>query len=189
MNIATRWTRTIAGLALGAIALSVAAWSYAQSIAPFQQREREARSAALDLRARIGNARVAIEDFRKFESDSQEIRRQISQLGQDLPEGAAATWMPEMLKTHFAAFGLDASIVRLNTVRDEPDLPGFNRAYWSVGVPLAEAAGNEARSLLAVAEFEKQHPFVRVLDFAIRPDPERPAARIALLNVAALIRK
>ena len=189
MRMTANRTRMLGGLLLGSVAVGVAWSSYAQSLAPVLQREREARGATANLSGRIARARSAIQEVHTLEGEAQEVRRQIDRLGQALPEGPANTWMPELLKQHFAAFGLRVCIVRMNTIREEPDLPGFCRGYWSVGLPLAEAGRSAAGSLLAVAEFEQQHPFVKVLDFAIRPDPENPQGRIALLNVAALIRR
>lgn len=180
---------TKGSLLVGSIALGVAWWSYSQSIDPFLEREKEARDAIASLKERVGRARTAIQDVRALESDAQTVRRQIEELGRSLPEGAATTWMPELLKQHFSAFGLNTSIVRMNVIRAEPDLPGFCRGYWSVGLPLGEASRSEAGSLLAVAELEQQYPFAKVLDFAVRPDPENPQGRIVLLNVAALVRK
>ena len=189
MSLPARRARIIGGLLLSAAAAGVAWFSYVQSIAPLRQREREARIAITSLHERLEKARAAIQEVRTLESDAQTVRKQMDLLAKDLPAGSAMIWMPELLKQHFAAFGLHASTVRMNTVREEPDLPGFCRGYWSVGLPLTETSGSAMGSLLAVAEFEQQHPLVKVLDFAIRPDPENPDGRIALLNVAALIRK
>jgi hypothetical protein len=93
------------------------------------------------------------------------------------------------LKEHFARFGLSVSVILMTTVREELDLPGYGCGYWSVGVPVAGGNHKAAGALLAVADFEQQHPFVKVMDFAIQPDPTDPAQRIAVLNLSALYRK
>lgn len=176
-------------LLLGCLAMGVAWGGYTQSIAPLQLREMKDRGAIADLHARLETARAAIRDVRKLESDAQVVRAQIARLAQEIPAGPAMVWLPELVKTHFAAFGLHGGIVRMTTVLEEPDLPGFRRGYWSIGIPLPEARSSAAGSLLAVSEFEQQHPYVKVLDVAIRPDPENPQGRVALLNLSALIRQ
>jgi len=189
MRVTAAETTMLRGLLLGAAAVGVLWLGYAHSIEPLLRRDREDRSASAQLREQIARARAEIEAVRALENEAQAVRRQIDQLRRAMPEGSALVWMPEQLKRHFARFGLAGSTVRTNTMREEPDLPGFCRGYWSVGLPLGGSGCSAAGSFLAVAEFEQQHPFVRVLDFAIRPDPENPGGRIALLNVAALIPK
>ncbi|MCE9609489.1 MAG: hypothetical protein K8R23_04620 [Chthoniobacter sp.] len=179
----------IGGLLIGCGAAGLAWFGYQRSLAPLQQSAREAGVATASLQERLEKARVAIQEVRTLESDAQSVRRQMDQLAMDLPDGPAAVWMPKLIKDHFAAFGLSVAIVRMNTVRAEPELPNFRRGYWAVGLPIVENTRSAAGTLLAVAEFEQQHPLVKVLDFAIRPDPENPQRRMALLNVAALIRK
>lgn len=189
MSLPADRARIVGGLLLGCLAVGVAWGGYTQSIASFRQRETEDRGVIADLRGRVASAHTAIDDVRKMENDAQVVRAQIARLAQEIPAGPAMVWLPELVKTHFAGFGLRGAIVRMTTVREEPDLPGLRRGYWSIGLPLPEIRGSTAGSLLAVAEFEQQHPYVKVLDFAIRPDPEHPLGRVALLNVAALIRK
>ncbi len=189
MSMPTSRVRMIGGLLLGSIAVGVAWSSYDQAGAPFRLHEREDRDAIFGLRARVEKARTTIQEVRKLESDAQVVRSQIARLEQEIPAGPAMVWLPELVKTHFASFGLSGAIVRMNIVRGEPDLPAFRRGYWSIALPLPEGSRSAAGSLLAVAEFEQQHPFVKVLDVAIRPDPENPQGKVALLNVAALIRK
>jgi hypothetical protein len=94
-----------------------------------------------------------------------------------------------MVKEHFARFDISVPLVRLNTIQEEPELPGFEHDYWSVALPITAEGRNIAAMLVAVAEFDQQNPFVKVLDFAIRPDPENPGGRVGLLNLTALIRK
>lgn len=175
---------------LPAVAIAgVTWWACGRLIAPSLEREKDVQGAIADLREKLAGARNTIHEARILETEAAAVRWQIDRLEQEIPAGSAMIWLPEMVKKHFAGFGLNVGIVRMNTVRDEPDLPGYQRGYWSVGVPIEEANHHAAGALLAVAEFEQQHPFVRVLEFAIRRDPENPAGRIAVLNVAALIRK
>jgi hypothetical protein len=189
MKITVIPSRLLVALPLVLAAAGLAWWTSVLSVAPWVERERRARAESAALKTRLEEAHAAIQKVRDLESDAQAVRRQIDQLAQEIPPGSATVWLPELVKEHFPKFGMNDVIVRMNTIRDVPELPGFHRGYWSVGVPLAETPRSAEGALLAVAEIEQQHPLVKVLDFAIRPDPEHPQGRVALLNVSALIRK
>lgn len=173
---------------LAALLLGVG-WSYERSLASFQQRETDARAEVARLAERIATTRSTIQEARSLENEAQEARKQIARLGDDLPAGPAAKWMPALLAQHLTARGMKTCVIQMGTIREEPDLPGFLRSSWSVGLPLAEGSGNTAGPLFAMAGFKQHHPFVRVLDFAIRTDPENPRQRIAHFNLAVLMRK
>lgn len=161
---------------------------YSTQISPLRERERTTRHRIAELSGEVQGARRAMEEMRAQEGQATEARAEVDRWNQDYPAGSATAWVPELVESHFARFGIDVAIVRLNTTLEEPELPGYDRAYWSVGMPIAEA--NKARaSLLAAAEFEQQYRFVRLLDFAIQPDPHDVSRRIAVLNLSALIRK
>lgn len=181
-------TRTIIVWLLASLLLGVG-WSYERSLGSFRRRETNARAEVARLAARVATTRSTIQRARALENEAQEVRRQIARLGQDLPEGPVAKWMPALLTQHLTASGMKTCVIQMGTVRDEPDLPGFLRGTWSVGLPLVEGSNTTAGSLLAMAKFKQRHPFVRVLDFAIRPDPENPRQRIALFNLAVLMRR
>lgn len=185
----TRRFKVLRGLVPVTLVAGMIWWAYARSVESFAVSERNDQAACALLKEQIEGARTAIEEVRKLESDAQAVRRQIDQLAQDIPAGLAATWLPELVKEHFPRFGLPDPIVRMNTFREVPDLSGFRRGYWSVGVPIAEKRPSGAGALLAVAEFEQQHPLVRVLDLVICADPENPERRLAMFNVSALVRK
>ncbi|MEQ1862920.1 MAG: hypothetical protein ABMA13_23610 [Chthoniobacteraceae bacterium] len=169
------------------LALAAGCVGYQWSIAPVRQRESEGSRSVSALRQQIDGARKAIGEVHTLEARFSRERHELDTLHGDLPSGPALVWFPERVKEHFARVGSGVVIVRLNTTMDVPDLPDFRRGYWSVGWPIDEAAGNVSGLMLAVAEFEQQNAFVRVLDFAIRPDPENPGGRMAALNVTALI--
>ena len=164
-------------------------WACGQLIAPFLEREKADRSVIARLQEHTERARIAIREVQALESGSAAVRAKIAQLDNEIPAESAKVGVPALVKQHFAGFGLSEAIVRMNAVREEAALPGYSRGYWSVALPIPEADRSAAASLLAAAEFEQRHPFVKVVDFAIRPDPENPSRRIALLNVAALIRQ
>lgn len=96
---------------------------------------------------------------------------------------------PDKTKRHFTRLGYPSAVVRLNVIKDEPDLPGCQRIYWSVGLPLPETGRGAPGLLDAVVEFEEQNQMIKVLDFVLQPHPEDPRQRMAGFNVVALIRK
>lgn len=176
-------------LTAGGMALA-AGWAfYAQALAPLRQREAETLRSIAALEERIAAARGTLAEVRALEAQVSGARNELRSLQSNLPAGSAMVWLPELITGHFGRFGVAVAIVRLNTTVAEPELSGYNRGYWSVALPLGEAGRNVPGLLLAVAELEQQQPFVQVLDFAIRPDPEDPDRRIAGLNVAVLFRE
>lgn len=189
MNDATNQSKLVRAV-LGASGVAAMAWwACGQLVAPSIEREKADRSAITSLQERIERARIAIREVQALESGSAAVHATVAQLEKEMPAQAAKVGLPELVKQQFGEFGLSVAIVRMNAVREEPVLPGYSRGFWSVAVPIQEGDHSAAGSLLAAAEFEQRHPFVKVVDFAIRPDPENPSRRIALLNVAALIRQ
>ncbi len=168
---------------------TVVGWAwYAEGVRPLREDEVTTRIRIAELGGKIESAGKAIEKMRAHDGQAAEARAELDRWNQECPAGSAMTWFPELVKSHFTRFGMVVAIVRLNTTLDEPDLPGYSRAYWSVGLPISEANKGLA-SLLAAAELEQHHRFVRLLDFAIQPDPHDLSRRIAVLNLSALIRK
>ena len=179
----------LGGLAACALAL-VAGWGYyAHSIAPLRLREAEISREVGELRVRVADARKTIAGIQAQENDADRVRSELDRLRDELPAGSAMVWLPALLKGHFARAGIAVPVVRLNTTQDEPELPGYGRGYWSAALPIDGAGRNIRTMLAAVADLEEQQPFLRVLDFAIRPDPENPKGRVGLLNLGTLIRK
>ena len=164
-------------------------WACGPLVHPYLARAKDDRNTIASLREQIAGAHAASQEIRTLAIDATAFRAQIDRLEEEIPGPSVRVSLPEQVKQHFARFGLRVSVVRMNSVREDYDLPGYDRGYWSVSLPIAEARDKAAASLLAVAEFEQQHPFVRILDFAIQPDPEDPAGRVGSLSLATLIRK
>lgn len=182
-SVRLRW------LTAGGVAV-VAGWTfYAQSIAPLRQREKEARHSIAALKVQLADARGSVAAVRELETQVSRERGEMNSLLKDLPAGSAMVWMPELVKAHFGSFGIAVEVVRLNTAVEEPGLPGYQRVYWSVALPVGEAARNVTGMLLAVAELEQQNSFLKVLDFSVQPNPENPRLRIGAVNIAALVRR
>ncbi len=174
---------------IGVLALA-AGWEFhAEFIVPLRQREGEALSELVALRAKVAGVHETISEMNAEEAAANRVRSELNRAQDGQPAGSAMVWMPGLLKDHFARSGISVPLIRLNTTRDEPELPGYEHDYWSVAMPIDGEGRNIAAMLVAVADLGQQNSFVRVLDFAIRPDPENPAGRVGLMNLGALVRK
>ena len=171
------------------LAAGVAWWACSPLITPYRELEKADRETIAGLRGQLNDAHSLIDNARTLESKTEALRSQMDRLDREIPGPSEQGLLPEQVKKHFARFGLSVSLVRMNRVEEEFDLSGYDRGYWSVSLPIANAQAKVAESLLAAAEFEQQHPFVKMRDFVIQPDPDNPQGRIALLNLEALIRK
>lgn len=182
-------TKRLGGLAACALVLVTGREYYAHSIAPLRLQEADASREAGEFRERTENARKTIAEIRAQEADADRVRRELARLREELPAGAAEVALPTLVKEHFARNGIAVPVVRLNTTQDLPELPGYEHGYWSAAIPI-DRAGRNIRTLLAtVADLEQQNPFLGVLDFAIRPDPENPDGKVGLMNLRAIIPK
>ncbi len=174
---------------LGVVTLA-AGWAFhAQWIAPLQEKKSAHRLAAAGLKERIAEAQRVIGEVRALEVQKDAERHEIQALFASHPSDAAVIWFPERMKQHFERAGLAGAVTRLNTTRDEAGLPGFERSYWAVEVPVGGADGKALDACLSVAEIEPLDPFIRVLDVALRPESGDPTRRHVVMNVALLARK
>lgn len=167
----------------------VAWWACGLSIASYRDREKQDREAIASLHGQIDRAATPIGEIRKLETAAEAFRAQIDRIEQELPGPSVSDSMPDELKKHFARFGLNVSSSQFTMGEEVAALPGYSHGSWSVVVPLLENDPRAAEALLAVAEFEEQHPFVKVVNLVIRPDVEDPRRRVAALNLTALFRK
>lgn len=180
-----RWS----GLVPAFLVAGLAWWVCGLFIEPHLTREKEDQEAITNLHGQIETAAAAIREIRTLEIKSEALRSEIEQLENDLPGQRALLLFPEQMEKTFTRFGVSISAARLNKVGEEASLPGYSRGSWSVTLPLAESAHQIDSALLAVAELERNHPFVKVVDFAIQPDPEVPARHVAAVSLLTLFRK
>lgn len=170
-------------MAVGSLALGAGGVFYEQTNKHFMAKERA------ELHGRIVDAQRLIADVEGFEPKLPVASHATTRLNTNLPSGSAQIWLPELIRNHFTAAGLDVAIVRLNSLHDIPEEQEYQRGYWSVGLPIHDSADNIPKLLSAVALFEKQNSFIHVLDLSISADPESPGKRIAGINVTTLVAK
>jgi hypothetical protein len=177
------------GLGICGLALA-ACWEVRiQWTLPLREQEAREQPALAELRGRLDDAKKTIDEIKAQEQAARAVRIDLARLRDEVPGGSAAVWLPELVKGHFARFGIAVPLVRLNATRDEADISGCERDYFSVALPIDEAGRNIPKLLGAVADLHQQKAFVRVLDFAIRPDPVNPGQRMGSVNLSVLVRK
>jgi hypothetical protein len=162
---------------------------YTDSIAPLCQRETESMKAARKLRERIADAEKKIAEIRVQKMDVARIRSEIDQAQADVPPGSVIESFPAWVKEHFAHFGIVVLLVHQDAARNEPNASDYERGSWTVNLPIDEAGLNVPKLLSAVADIDQRSAFVRVLEFEIRSNPEKPGGRVGFLNLATVLRK
>ena len=162
---------------------------YLQETVPLRQQAAEILREVEELSGRVEAAHKTITEVHAEKKDTEASRSAGERLHDGCPAGQAMIWVPTLIKDHFARAGTAVLITRLNMIQDEPNLPGQERGFWSTALQIDEAGRNIAPIIHGIADLEQQNPCVRVLDFAIRTDPEHPGKRVALLNLTALIPK
>lgn len=179
------WTRTL--VLAGAVVL-VAGWLFYgdSSIGALRERERDLRSQIADLRVGMQAKIETIKDVRALEQKANDSRAELDRLESGFPADSPLVWIPARMERHFRRLGFQEPVVRLNSTRDEPELPGYQRIFFSVGLPLREGSEDLSSVLRAVAKLEQAEPVVRVIDLAIQADPLSPPARAAAITVVAL---
>ena len=135
----------------------------------------------------LRKTRASIPQLRETGAESEQAFGELRALYAEHPESAPTVWFPERIKECLDPFGRAESVVRLNTVTDEDRLPGYRRAYWSIGIPVASGPFATTKLLTMIAAIEEQNRYVRLVDFALRADVEDPNQQTALLNVAAIL--
>jgi hypothetical protein len=165
----------------------VLGWAFhGRVIAPLKQREAVALRDGSELKARLDGAQNLIAGIQAEEQHAEGERSEMKRLESELPAGSAMFWLPPLVKRHLERSGFADALVSLSAIRDEPRIPGCERSFWSVRLPIDAAGRNVPTLLLAVADLDQQNPFVRVLDFSTRPDPDDRMRRLAVIEVGTL---
>lgn len=185
MRFWEHWTRARV-VAACAVASTVAWIVHSRAVAPLRGSETEAARNVAELKGHIENALSTIAEIRKEEEDAGKSRNEFEQMQGDLPTGSPLVWLPPLVSETFTSSGLPSPLVHLKSNREDPEIPSCERRSWLVRLPIDNVSRNIAPLLLAVADLDHLNPFVRVLDFAIRPDSGSPSKRSAVLHVAIL---
>ncbi len=185
---ATKWKRFGAVLACG-LTLAAGRAVYVRSIAPLLLQETEILGEVGDLKGRIAGARQTLAETLAQEEDIEQARGELMRMKDDRPAGAAEVWVPGLVQPYLRRFGFEKLVTRKNTALKEPHLPGYERIYWCLSVPLQSVPNELTNLLTAIADLEQAEPSVRVVDLVIRPDPDDSSARTAGLTFSTLLRE
>jgi hypothetical protein len=160
-----------------------------EAIGPLQESADQNIRRIEELKRNVRDARRRIKETQDMERRAAGARAELARWNRERSAASAMVWFPARIKEHFQRFGIVEPGTRMNTSRDEPGLPGFQRTYWRVSLPLSDAEGSAAEVMRAVAQLEQDDPSVKVTDFTILPDPENLERRVAGINVSTLVRK
>ena len=188
METGNKWMRR-GVVAVCGVALAAGWQVYGRLIVPLTEQATEARRAVLDLKGRIAGAQETIGEIHALEQAASGARGRLPSLQGEVPPGSPLVWFPARIGKHFRSMDIPSAVTRLNTTLDEPELPGFERTYWAVELPLGKGSSEIRKACLAVAEIEPLDPSIRVLDVEIRNDANDPTRRLLVMNVAVLSRK
>lgn len=173
----------------GGAVLGAAWWFHSQWIVPLRHREAESLQQMAGVRERIETAREEMQMISEQEQEAARARNALNSLYRHIPASPAVAWFPGRLREHFRRLGIDEIAVRLNTTAPEPEFPAYERTYWRVNMPVQGGSRNMNGILLAVAEFEQQETFVKILDLSFRSGPGEPGGPTGGFNAAAFVRK
>ena len=176
-------------IVIGGAALAAAWFVHRHAIVPLKVREVELVHRRAELQEQLGSARKTIGAAKDSDQTVAEARAALSHLVAGKAQVPAMVSFPGEIEQHFSRFGFPSAIVRLATVQPETDLPGFQRVYWSVGLPIPRTDRNVDGLLLAVAGLEQQERFIKVIDFALQPDAVDPSLRTASVSNVVLDQK
>lgn len=181
-------SRTILRLCVTGAMITTVLLIYTRAVAPLQEAEWSSQQRKVELQTRTAAARATIQAIKIQEQNSAraqaEVNRRYHKQG-----GAAVVWFPQRVKEYFDQSGIPNSVTRLNTTRDEPELPGYERTYRAVDIPHEAGAAVLGVLLPAVANIEEVEPTIRVMDVALRPSPEDPRRSTMVLNLSAVVAK
>ena len=172
-----------------AAALLVGWWYHEHTIIPLSEDQMDLQKELAGLSARVAKARATIKSAQDVEQEAMSARTSLERIEQTLPGEPPLKWVPDKVTQHFQHFGFAEPLVRLISSHPEPEKPGYERFYWSVGLPLPDAQPKFAKALFAAAELEKAEPMLRVTDLATVPDLDHPGEQIVALTVSALLRQ
>ncbi len=173
--------------AAGAAMVGVAWYFNTHWLVPLRLREAESRQKLADARQRISDSKGKIREIGVEEHAARAARASLDSLQRDIPKDPTPVWLPVRLKKHLRSAGIAEAGIRMNVAIPEPGIPGYERSYWHLNLPRQEGMRTMSGLLLAVAEIERQEPFVRILDVSFSSDSDEPHWPAGGFNVTALV--
>ena len=182
-------SRIFRGFFMVSAAAGLAWWGHGRYLVPLAERGRDLGQQLEQEQERTWAARKALRTIAALEAQTDGARAELERLKEGFPPGAALVWFPERVRKHFRESGFEAVSIQPNTTADVPELPGFERSYWAVELPIPGGAKEVRAALVGLARLETADPFLRILDTAIRPDAQDSSRQFAVANVVILAPK
>ena len=166
------------------------AWLFqSQVLAPLKLRDEAFTRKRTELQENLTSAHDQLVAIKESEVKVGEARATLNRLLGEHREASTLVSFPNEMVEYFSRFGFSSALVRMVTAREERELPGYQRLYWSIGLAIPKTDRNAEGLLLAVAEIEQQARYIKVIDFALQADAEDPSLRTASINVMVLSEK
>jgi len=161
----------------------------AYGVAAPARRVRELRSALAETNGSLRQARNSIDQTRELESECASIRSQLAARAEAMTSPLVS--FPAQMSRHFRQFGIENITTRVNTGIPESELPGYQRTFWSVAVPLGGSQSDVDRALLAFSGLESANPSWRVHTVSAFAEPEVKVlgGRRAMATISVLTRQ
>ena len=138
---------------------------------------------------RIFDGQKEVKSIRELEKKAASALTELRRLDGEFPSGPPIVWVPERIKQHFRRFGFAELTTRVETAVEEPELPGYQRIYWCVGLPIQNVKRHIGGLLLAVADLEQAEQIVRVADVEIPKEADEPGQNPVTVTFSTLVRK
>ena len=172
------------------VVAAVTVWLfYTRTMVPLKMRHDEFEHRREQLADQLDAARAKFVAIKQAEMKLGAARGALNRFLGDETDESAMVVFPAQIEEYFSRFGLRNVMVRLATARKEPDLPNYQRIYWSIGVSIPKTDRTAEGLLLAVSELEMQSRFIKVIDFSLQPDAEKDGLRTATVSLMILARK
>lgn len=173
----------------GSVVLCAGWWFRGHRLVPLEQREAESLHALAGARQRLGTAKETIQGMNAQKQEAARTLGSLDALNRDIPKDPTLVWLPVRVKAHLQKGGVDEATIRINSAMPDPVVAGYERTNWHVHLPSQDGMRNMAGVLLALAEIERQEPFVRILDVDFHAGSEAPHWPTGGFNVTALVPK
>jgi len=165
-------------------------WGFYQgAILPLRERDEQFVQRKAQLEEQLDSARAKFVAIKQAELKVAAARGALNHFLGDETDESAMVAFPTEIEEYFKRFGLHNVVVRMAATKPEPDLPRYQRVYWSVGVQIPKKERNAEGLLLAVSDLEQQSRFIKVIDFSLQPDAENQNLGAATVNVMIVARK
>jgi hypothetical protein len=188
LGMASRIKLVLRGTCMAGAVLGSAWLFYRSAIAPLQVQEDELVRKQKELRAELDSTHEILTSLKDSDEKVAEARTVLNRMLGDKSRNSMVSF-PNDMKDYFSRFALSAPTVRFVTAQDEPGLPGYNKLYWAIGVPVPDTDRNLEGLLRATAALEKEDRFLKMTDFALVPDATDPNVRVASINLVVLGKK